>query len=605
VRGLLAGAAGDAVVTAVTFGMTRFMPGPASACLYVLPALLVGAGWGVWPAVITGVGAALLFDFFFWPPEFGFSLSDPHIASLIIISAVVAVVVSRLVERARQRAAEAHTIAEEQAALRNVATLVARGVPPEEVFAAVTDRAGRLLRADETGLGRYDADGVVYVGVAGDALTTVPVGTRATLGGRNISTLVFDTGRSARIDDYSEASGEAGKVGRPWVNRSALGVPVRPGGRLWGVFIVMSRTAPFPPGTEEQLAGFAELVATAVANAENKAQLTASRARIVATADATRRRIERDLHDGVQQHLVSLALALRGAREALPPSAGGAAAELDGVARGLRGVLDELREITRGIHPAALAQGGLRPALRALARRSAVPVRLDVDVEVRLPESVELAAYYTVCEALTNAAKHAQASVVDVHAGAGGGVLRIEVRDDGFGGATVGSGSGLVGLTDRVAALGGRLTVHSPLGVGTTLRVVLPLTEPTGLQPERLLVHGRVDQAPADDQVIDPPGESYEAVLVEAAVVAGVDAGRPGEHHQARNSGRKHPPVAGRLVHLECLDLQAGQSHLPHNSRPHHASARRDAGAGRVGQAAALDELSPGVGREAPADAQG
>jgi signal transduction histidine kinase len=378
-----------------------------------------------------------------------------------------------------QARTELHGSTEEQAALRQVATLVARGVPPEEVFAAVTDKAGRLLLADETGLGRYDGDGVVFVGVAGDALTTVPVGTRATLGGRNISTLVFDTGRPARIDDYSEASGEAGKVGRPWVNRSALGVPVRPGGRLWGVFIVMSRTAPFPPDTEDRLAGFTELVATAVANAETQAQLTASRARIVATADATRRRIERDLHDGVQQHLVSLALALRGAREALPPHAGGAAAELDRVARGLRGVLDELREITRGIHPAALAQGGLRPALRALARRSAVPVRLDAQVAGRLPEPVEIAAYYVVAEALTNAAKHARARVVDVTAAIADGVLQIQVRDDGRGGADAARGSGLIGLADRVEALGGRVTVHSPPGSGTMLRVTLPLTVPT------------------------------------------------------------------------------------------------------------------------------
>jgi signal transduction histidine kinase len=265
---------------------------------------------------------------------------------------------------------------------------------------------------------------------------------------------------------------------------SAAGAPIDVQGRPWGVMIAASRGEPLPADTEARLGGFIELVATAVANAEAQTQLSASRVRIVATADATRRRIERDLHDGVQQHLVSLSLRTRTAQTMLPAGAGEAAAELDAVADGLSGVLEELRDVTNGIHPAVLAQGGLRPALRALARRSPVPVRLDVDLGGRLPEPVELAAYYTVAEALTNAAKHAQATVVDAEAVAGEGVLRIEVRDDGRGGATVGSGSGLVGLTDRIEALGGRFTVHSPPGAGTTLQAVLPLTvvsrEPAG-----------------------------------------------------------------------------------------------------------------------------
>ena len=242
--------------------------------------------------------------------------------------------------------------------------------------------------------------------------------------------------------------------------------------------IAASRGAPLPPDTEARLAGFTELVATAVANAEAQAQLTASRARIVATADATRRRIERDLHDIVQQHLVSLALELRVARAGLPPDAGEAAGRLARVTEGLGGVLDELREVIRGIHPAALAQGGLRPALKALARRSPVPVRLDVSLDGRLPGLVELAAYYTVAEALTNTAKHASATVVDVKVALGEAMLSLDVRDDGRGGATVGSGSGLVGLTDRAEALGGHLTLHSPPGAGTSLQVLLPLAVP-------------------------------------------------------------------------------------------------------------------------------
>jgi signal transduction histidine kinase len=199
----------------------------------------------------------------------------------------------------------------------------------------------------------------------------------------------------------------------------------------------------------------------------------------VATADATRRRIERDLHDGAQQHLVSLALQLRAAQAAAPPGAAELMQQLDGLAGGLDGVLEELREIARGIHPANLAEGGLRPALKTLARRSAVPVRLDVRVDGRLPEQIEIAAYYVVAEALTNIAKHAHASVVDVQVATRDGLLRVSVRDDGRGGASFGHGSGLVGLRDRADALGGQLLLHSTPGAGTGVQVSLQLDGPS------------------------------------------------------------------------------------------------------------------------------
>jgi signal transduction histidine kinase len=240
--------------------------------------------------------------------------------------------------------------------------------------------------------------------------------------------------------------------------------------------IVSSRSDPIPLDTEARLAGFTELVATTIANAEVRAALTASRARIVAAADTTRRRIERDLHDGAQQRLVSLALTLRASAHASPPpETGELTAQMDLVANGLTEVLDELREIARGLHPTALADGGLRPALKGLARRSVVPVRLDIGVDGQLPEPIELAAYYVVAEALTNTVKHAHATVIDVQVAAGDGVLRVGVSDDGRGGADPAGGSGLVGLTDRVEALGGRLTFNSPSGGGTALQVVLPL----------------------------------------------------------------------------------------------------------------------------------
>jgi signal transduction histidine kinase len=203
----------------------------------------------------------------------------------------------------------------------------------------------------------------------------------------------------------------------------------------------------------------------------------------VAAADTTRRRIERDLHDGAQQRLVSLALRLRSTRNAFPrPEADELTVQMDVVADGLTGVLDELREIARGIHPAVLAEGGLRPALNTLARRSAVPVRMEVTVGRRLPEPIELAAYYVVSEALTNAAKHASANVVDVEVATDDQLLRVEVRDDGCGGADRTGGSGLLGLTDRVEALGGRLSLHSPPGAGTTVQVALPLIAPSGAE---------------------------------------------------------------------------------------------------------------------------
>jgi signal transduction histidine kinase len=209
--------------------------------------------------------------------------------------------------------------------------------------------------------------------------------------------------------------------------------------------------------------------------------------RVVAAADQTRRRIERDLHDGAQQRLVSLALHLREAQSGAQAGAGELAAWLDDAVTEVTGVLEELREIARGLHPAALAEGGLRPALRALARRSAVPVDLDVQVTGRLPETAEVAAYYAAAEALTNTAKHAHASAVKVEVAARDGVVHLRVSDDGSGGADFGRGSGLVGLKDRVEALGGRILLDSPPGAGTVLDVVLPLGassgQPAGSRP--------------------------------------------------------------------------------------------------------------------------
>jgi len=235
-----------------------------------------------------------------------------------------------------------------------------------------------------------------------------------------------------------------------------------------------------PDDTETRLGSFTELVSTAIANAEAQAALTKSRARVIVTADETRRRFGRDLHDGAQRRFVNVSLRLHMAQAAVPPDLPEVAAELDHAAADLTRGLEELRDFARGIHPAILVRGGLRPALRALAGDSPVPVDLDVQPNGRLPERVEVAAYYIVSEALTNAAKHGHASHVIIRVEDSSERLRVGIRDDGVGGAQFGRGSGLVGLKDRVEALGGVITLESEPGAGTSLSIELPLTDDPG-----------------------------------------------------------------------------------------------------------------------------
>jgi signal transduction histidine kinase len=373
--------------------------------------------------------------------------------------------------------AEVGRLAEEQAALRRVATLVAREASPTEVFSAVTEELGRLLGADIAALVRLETGNTAIVVAAwsegeGDQ---VPIGTLIPLEYESVATMVLRTGRPARADSYEHASGPIAALVRQLGVTSTVGTPIVVEGRLWGGMSVSSRKPePLPTDTESRIADFAELIATAIANADARTALTASRARVVAAADETRRRIERDLHDGIQQRLVSLGLELRAAQATVPPQLGELEGALSHVVEGLASAFDELREISHGIHPAILSEGGLEPALRALCRRSAVPVELDLHAERRLPERVEVATYYVVSEALTNAAKHARASVVKVELDTHDAILQLAIRDDGIGGADLNQGSGLVGLSDRIEALGGTLEVTSPAGNGTTLLVEVP-----------------------------------------------------------------------------------------------------------------------------------
>jgi signal transduction histidine kinase len=356
--------------------------------------------------------------------------------------------------------ARARELIAEQAGLRRVATVAARESSPQRVFAAVAEEVARILKVPLVSLVRYEYDGsATQLGGWRGSSDPLPLRTRWLLDDPGVVASVRQTGRPARIDDH----------------RSAVAGPIVVEGRVWGAIVVLSaELEPLPEGTEPRLADFTELLAATIANAESRAELTTSRARVVATADETRRRIERDLHDGAQQRLVSLALVLRAAEAMVPKELQELRAHVAEVAEGLTSVLEELQEMSRGIHPPILSEDGLGPALQTLRRRSAVPVELEIRADRRLPESVEVAAYYVASEALANAAKHAHASVVHVDLEAQDGVVYLSIRDDGVGGAVPGLGSGLVGLRDRVEALGGAMEIESPAGGGTSLLVRMP-----------------------------------------------------------------------------------------------------------------------------------
>jgi signal transduction histidine kinase len=322
----------------------------------------------------------------------------------------------------------------------------------------------------------HDRPGVVTVGASKEMKEIdVPIGARWDFDDALAAARVYRTGRSSRLGraDWSSAGGAVGEVVRRLGVVSTVASPISVEGNLWGVVTVSAREE-LPSDTEQRLEKFTDLVMTAIANAEGRSELAASRRRIVAASDDARRRIERDLHDGVQQQLVSLGLEL-GAMEADPPTGDGLKAQLARVTDDVNSVLDALVEIARGIHPAILSHGGLAAALGALTRRSAVPVALDACIDVKVPDAVEVAAYYVAAEALTNAAKHARANVVQMDVTTDDGMLTLMVRDDGVGGAASGGGSGLVGLQDRVEALGGRIEITSPAEQGTSLLVTIPI----------------------------------------------------------------------------------------------------------------------------------
>jgi signal transduction histidine kinase len=476
-RGLVVSVIAVAAVSGLIALLEPHLPVLSLLVLYILAVLAVAVGWGTVLAVVTSILSAVCFAYLFLPPVGSVRVTDWRELVAMGVFVVTAVVVGELAARSRREAQEAARLSEEQSALRRVATLIAQAGPPSLVFEAVTREVGLLCDADLARMERYEADGTVTgVAVWGRVPVELAVGTRFSLDGLSIARGVKESGGPVRVDSFGQDAGAIAREARTVGIRSSVGCPIVVGGRLWGVIAASTRREdPFPPDTEAQIGRFTELVATAVANAEAHAELTASRARIVATADETRRRIERDLHDGAQQRLVSLALRLRTAAAVVPTELDEVHQELASAGTELDEILGDLRELSRGIHPAILSEGGLGPALRTLARRSAVPVELQMATEGRLPERIEVTAYYVVAEALTNVAKHAEASLVQVEVAATDGRVRLDIRDDGVGGADPVRGSGLVGLKDRVAATGGTLRVDSRPGQGTSLLVELPL----------------------------------------------------------------------------------------------------------------------------------
>ncbi|HEX6713724.1 MAG TPA: GAF domain-containing protein [Thermoleophilaceae bacterium] len=372
---------------------------------------------------------------------------------------------------------ELRMLADEQDALRRLATAVARNVPPAEIFAAVADEIGPLLGADDAAVIRFEPDGAAAVVAGmGEWIPEVGIGTRIELDDSLVITKVFRTGRSARMDghDYGTASGPIAEYLHRVGNRSAVASPIVVDGCLWGAVVASSKREPLPADSEHRMANFTELVGLVIANAESRAELTASRARLVAAATEARRRIQRDLHDGAQQRLVSTVVTLKLARQELGEVPAPAATLLDDALAHAEGASRELRELAHGILPSALSRGGLRAGVDALVARVDVPISVEVTCE-RLPAELEATAYFIVAEALTNTVKHADAANAQIAAVVDGGVLRLVVRDDGVGGAQSDGGSGLLGLHDRVAAMNGDLRIESPRGAGTVVAATLPV----------------------------------------------------------------------------------------------------------------------------------
>ncbi len=415
------------------------------------------------------------------------SITDSLLATqlFIAVSALTSLVLAaETAERTRAGAALAaseasqRALADEQAALRRVATLVASGLPPSRVFGQVTEEVAMLLAMPGANVMRYDGarTATVVGGWSEDGALTLPLGSTFDLDGDTVVARVLRCGTPQRVDRYEGTSGNLAEAMQRSGYRAAVAAPVTVAGRLWGALAAGTRSdEPLPEGLEQQLCDFADLVAQSLANADAHEQLAASRARIVEAGDAERRRLERNLHDGAQQRLVALAvdLTLIGATlERDPPAA---RKTLTVAQDELQQGIDELRELARGIHPAVLTARGLGPALQALVKRAPVPVEITELPEQRLASPVEAAAYYVVAEAITNVSKYARASHVTVSVRRSSECATVTVSDDGVGGADAAHGTGLRGLADRIEALDGQFYLDSPPERGTRISAEIPV----------------------------------------------------------------------------------------------------------------------------------
>jgi signal transduction histidine kinase len=418
---------------------------------YGVPIRVHGELWGTMAAVHTG--GALADD------------AEDRLANFTdLIAAAIA--------NAQARDDLAH-LAAEQTSLRRVATLVARGSTGEGFLSVVAAEVRALFDVPDVAIVRYEQRDVMVVGAAGEN-PFIPIDGRWSLDGPSVCAQVLDSGRPARMDEYGDVDGSVAEIAQRAGFQSVAGAPIFADDRVWGAIIVVSSTDPLPDRSEVRVAEFTELVATAISNATNRSQLLASRARIVTASDEARRRIERDLHDGIQQRLIALSLDVQTMRTSKSTTSAAETERLEGLEQDLASVLEEVGEISRGLHPALLARRGLGPSLQALARRSPIPVALSVNGP-RSPEPIEVAMYYAVSETLTNAIKHSGASLVTIDVQSTETSVRATLEDDGIGGAMVGAGTGLSGLFDRMDALGGTLTLSSPPTGGTRVELDLPV----------------------------------------------------------------------------------------------------------------------------------
>jgi len=407
------------------------------------------------------------------------SLADSLLATQVFlgVAALTSMILAAVTAERSASETAARGLAREQAALRRIATLLVSESDPVKVFSQVMEEAARALGVASASLVRYESPGLVTVmgGWSATRALLFPVGSQIELGSEGSALVeVYRTGEAHRVTYPAESRMLAGSL-RSHGYRSSVAAPVSLAGGLWGALVASSQDeTPLPAGSERRLSDFAELVAQALANADVHDKLAASRARIVGAGDAERRRLERNLHDGAQQRLVSLALQLRLTQSALDRRPDDVLGLLVEAQAELSRALDELRELARGIHPAILTDRGLGPALEAIIARASLPVELADLPENRLPEPVEAAVYYVVAETITNIAKHAQAESATVSVRLVDSTAHVVITDDGIGGADATSGSGLRGLADRIEALNGGLRVESPPGVGTRIEAQIP-----------------------------------------------------------------------------------------------------------------------------------